>query len=245
MAETFDTLCGAGWRCYYDPALFPPGTDSFLLSAFPRLRPGLRICDLGAGTGLLGLLLLRRQPSMRITGVELDDRALALAERNASENHLEDRLRFLRGDLRKVEELPPAGAFDLVVCNPPYFPVGSGAEAAQAARRAARSEICCSLEEACAAAARLLRWGGRFCLVHRPERLADLLVTMRRLGLECKRLRTAALRPERAPSLLLAEGLRGGKPGLIWEPPLILQDADGGPSPEYRRIYCQNGEELK
>ena len=104
--ERWDRLRTGGYRFVYDDALFPPGTDSFLLSAFPKLRPGLRICDLGCGTGLLGLLLLQRQPAMTATGVELLPQAAALAERTAAANGLEDR----HGPDRRPAADPPAAA---------------------------------------------------------------------------------------------------------------------------------------
>lgn len=239
--ERCDRLTGTGWRLWYDDSLFSPGTDSFLLSALPVLKPGLRVCDLGCGSGLLGLLLLRRQPSLQVTGIDCSQAALTLGARNAAENGLGDRLRFLPGDLRYPGTLPAPGSFDLAVANPPYFPVGSGAAAPEAGRRAARTEETCSLEEVCRGAARLLRWGGSFCLVHRPDRLADLLAALRESGLEAKRLRPVLPAPGRPPSLLLAEGRRGGKPGLVWEPALCLQTAEGAPSPELRAIYGENG----
>lgn len=233
--ERTDRLSGTGWCFHYNA--FPPGTDSFLLSAFPRLCAGGRVCDLGCGAGLLSLLLLRREPSLRITGVELDEEAFRLAERNVRENGLTDRLRILRGDLRNTGELPSAGAFDLVICNPPYFAAGSGAPADGIRRQTARFEQTCTLDEVCAAAARLTRWGGSFCLVYRPERLCDLLCSLREHGLEPKRLRFVQQRPDAVPTLVLAEGRRGGRPGLCVEAPLILQKPDGSPSPEADAVY--------
>ncbi|WP_295582425.1 methyltransferase, partial [uncultured Oscillibacter sp.] len=120
--EHWESLKPGGYRFVYDDALFRPSTDTFLLSSLPRLRPGLRVCDLGCGTGLLGLLLLQRQPGLAVTGVELQPQALALAERAAAENGLAGQLRFLPGDLRQIRTLLPGGSFDLAVCNPPYYP---------------------------------------------------------------------------------------------------------------------------
>ena len=148
---------------------------------------------------------------------------------------MEDRLFFRLEDLR--ETALPAGSFDLAVCNPPYFPPSAGPLPKEEARRTARTEEACTLEDVCRAAGRLLRWGGAFCLVHKPERLTDLLCALRGEGLEPKRLRLVSLRPERAPSLLLLEARRGGKPGLAVEKPLILENPDGSPTAELNRIY--------
>jgi len=238
-----ETLSGTSWRFYYDENTFPPGTDTFLLSSFPVLKPGARVCDLGAGSGLLGLLLLRRERTLSVTGVELNGGDCRLAERSIRESGLDGQFRVLNADLRAPEALPRAGSFDLAVCNPPYFSPGSGASAAGAARRNSRSEESCSLSDICRAAARLVRWGGRFCLVYRPERLCDLLSTLRGAGLEPKRLRFVENTAGGAPLLVLAEGRRGGRPGLAVEPPLILCGPDGGPAAELDAIYFRNTEE--
>lgn len=239
--EHWESLRPGGLRFVWDDDLFHPGTDTFLLSSLPRLRPGLRVCDLGSGTGLLGLLLLQRQRDLSVTGVELHPGAAALLERAAAENGLSGRLAACRGDLREIRSLLPAGQFDLAVCNPPYYPAKSGKLPREAAAQNARTETACTLEDVCRAAAYLLRWGGALCLVHKPERLTDLLCALRGAGLEPKRLRVVCPRPETAPSLVLLEARRGGRPGLSWEPPLVLETAEGRPTTELDRIYfrCQ------
>ena len=233
--ERTDRLNGTDWLFYYDDSCFPPGTDSFLLSSLPHLKPGLRVLDLGAGSGLLGMLLLRRCSDITVTGLELDPLAAALGQRNAQENGL-SQLSFQQGDLRDSKAIP-AGQFDLVICNPPYFPAGSGASAPGAARRTAREEVSCTLEDVCYAAARALRWSGSFCLVHRADRLTDVLCAMRASRLEPKRLRFVQKTAATAPSLLLVEGRLGGNPGLKPEPPLILQQPNGTPTTEIDAIY--------
>ena len=241
--EHWEALCTGGYHFVYDDALFRPGTDTFLLSSLPRLKAGLRVCDLGCGTGLLDLLLMQRQACLTVTGVEIQPEAAALARRCAAENGLEEQLRFLQSDLRTIREYFPTGSFDLVVSNPPYYPPQSGRMTETDAIRTARSEVSCTLEDICGAAAYLLRWGGSFCLVHKPERLTDVLDAMRCHGCEPKRLRMVCARPESAPSLLLVEGRRGGKPGLSIEPPLILQTSDGKPTAEVDAIYFRQQED--
>jgi len=235
--EHWETLKPGGYRFVYDDTLFAPGTDTFLLSSLPRLKAGLRVCDLGSGTGLLGLLLMQRQASLSVTGVEIQEDAVRLAEKTAQENGLQETLTFRTADLRSCRSLFPTGCFDLVVCNPPYYPADSGYVTQDAALRIARSEISCTLEDICQAASYLLRWGGSFCLVHKPERLTDLLCTMRQTAMEPKRLRFVCKTGVDAPSLILVEGRRGGKPGLQIEPPLLLQNVDGSPSAELDSIY--------
>jgi len=232
-----EELCPGGYRFFYDGSSFRPGTDTFLLSSLPRLKPGLRVCDLCGGTGLLGLLLLQRQAGIDVTGVELSPEAAALAARAAEENGLTECFRTVMGDVRDIRSLLPAGGFDLVVCNPPYYPVGSGAVSPDEGRRNARLEASCTLEDVCAAASYLLRWGGAFCIVHKPERLTDVLYSLREAGMEPKRLRLVEPRGGTAPSLALIEGRRGGRPGLTVESPLVLTGADGQPADEVETIY--------
>lgn len=240
--EHWEELKPGGLRFVWADHLFRPGTDTFLLSSLPRLRPGLRVCDLGCGTGLLGLLLMQRQPDLRIAGLDIQPEAAALARRAAAENGLTERLDFRCGDLRQVRGIFPTGCFDLVVCNPPYYPPAGGKLSADGARRTARSETEASLADLCAAASYLLRWGGKFCLVHKPERLADVLCGLRNAGTEAKRLRFVHSRAADPPSLFLAEGCRGGRPGITVKPPLILQNGDGTPTAELNAIYFRNQE---
>ena len=238
--ERMDCLWPDGPRFLFDDTLFPPSTDSFLLGGFVRTRRGERVCDLGAGTGLLGLLLLARQADLTVTGVEIQGAACRLAQRTAELNALAERLIPWQADLRDVSALPPAGSFDTVVSNPPYFSANSGALSPDGQRSAARAEVCCTLSDVCAAAARLLRSGGRFFLVLRPDRMAELFALLQKYKLEPKRLRFVQYKANAAPSLLLLESRKDGRPGLTAEPVLLLKTADGQETDEYRRIYFKD-----
>ena len=222
---------------YAQDPVAPLGTDSVLLADFVRLGGAKRGIDLGCGAGILSLLLLCRSETLRMTGLELREDAAALARENLARNGLESRGEILAGDLREHRSLFSHGSFDLVVANPPYFPAGSGGSSPDPARAGAREERDCTLPQLCAAAAFLLPTGGRFCLVYRPERLSELFCALSAAGLEPKRLRFVSARAESAPSLVLIEARRGGKPGLMIEPPLLLRDEKGEESAEVRRIY--------
>ena len=241
--ERTDHLWPGGPVFFYDDGLFKPGTDAFLLGAFARPRARERVCDLGAGTGLIGLLLWAREPSITLHNVELLDAPLRLAERTARENGLTAFQH--RADLRHLEGVLSAGSMDCVVSNPPYFPAGSGPDSPDAARQTARGEDGCTLADVCAAAARLLRWGGRFARVHRPERLCDLLVTLRGSGLEPKRLRLVQHTASAAPSLVLIESRRGGRPSLSVEVPLVLRDEQGRETAEVQAAYFRDQKQEK
>ena len=212
------------------------GTDSVLLADFTPLGGARRGIDLGCASGALMLMLLARAEGLHMTGLEIVEAAARRAADNLRLNGWEARGDVVCGDIRAARQLFRAGSFDLAVANPPYFPAGSGALPADPDRAAARGELCCTLSELCAAAGWLLRTGGRFCLVHRPERLGEAIVCMSAQGLEPKRLRLVCAREDRAPSLVLLEGRRGGAPGLVIEPSLTLRDAEGRESEALRRI---------
>ena len=236
--EHAERLWPNGPRYLYDEQCFPPSTDSFLLGGFALPRRGQRVCDLGAGAGLLGLLLLAREPSLTVTGIERDEHACEMLRRNAAENGMP--MTALCADLRQREALP-AGAFQLAVSNPPYFDPRAGA-VAEGVRGTARAQLTAALDDIFAAAARLLQWGGRLCLVYRPEQLTALMTAAAAHGLEPKRLRLVQHTAQSAPSLVLLECRRGGKPGLAVEPPLLLRLPDGGESPDVRRAYFRDKE---
>ena len=216
---------------------FRLGTDCVLLADFVNTAGARRGIELGCASGAAMLLLLERSPKLHMTGLEIVPEAAETARENMALNGLTERSGIVTGDIRDHRALFRAGSFDLLVCNPPYFPPGSGAISPYADRAAARSELLCTLPELCAAAAFLLQTGGRACFVHRPERLSELLVTLTQTGLEPKRLRLVCRDAQAAPSLVLVEARRGGKPGLTVEASLYLQNPDGTESDEYRRIY--------
>ena len=189
--------------------VFPLGGDALALGEFATVRPRWRVCDLGTGSGALLLMLARRAEGLSLTGVERDPLAARTARDNLAANGLPGEL--VLGDWREAPL--PAGVFDLVVSNPPYFPPSSGR-----GNDPARMELHGGLEELCAAAGRLLKNGGRFALCHRPERLCDVLCTLRAHGLEPKRLKLVAHSPAHPPALLLVEAVKGGRPGLTVEP---------------------------
>lgn len=220
---------------------FPLGNDTMALADFARVKPGAAVCDLGCGGGALGLLLCAKEPSCRVTGVELDGDACGIAAENFAQTVLAGRCGLVRGDLREIRSLLPAGAFTDAVSNPPWFPVSDPASLIPE-RAAARSELGCTLDELCGAAAWVLKNGGRLSLAFRAERLCDLVEALRRHGLEPKRLRTLRHRPGAPAKTLLLEARKGGGPGLAIEPELLFYDSDGQPTADCRRIYHEGGE---
>lgn len=188
--------------------VFPLGQDALALGQFATVRPGWRVCDLGTGSGVLLLLLAERTEGLTLCGVERDSLSAQTARNNLERNSLAGEV--VTGDLR--ERPFPTGQFDLVVANPPYFPLGTGKSGGPA-----RSEEFCTLEELCASAGYLVKNGGRFALCHRPERLVDVMCVLRSYGLEPKRMKLISHGPKHPPSLLLVEAVKQGRPWLAVE----------------------------
>lgn len=233
----YDELWPGGPVFIRDSEAFRIGTDSVLLSSFASSKHAKRVCDLGCGTGIISVLLAWNDANLTVDGIELRDDWAVLARDNTRLCGLEGSISIISGDLRRHRDILEAGAYDLVVSNPPYYAEGRGKSSGNDGKASAREERTCTIGDVCAAASYLTRWGGRFALVHKPERLAEIICTLRENGLEPKRLRFVQHKVSSAPNLILIESRRGGNPSLQIEPPLILADADGNDTEEIKRIY--------
>jgi len=231
-----DQLWSGGPYLLQSAEVFKLGTDSVLLADFALGIRAESAADLGCGCGVIAIALAY-QKDIKVDAIDISEAAAELTRRNASLNGLDEKIKVICGDIRNHRELLKAGAYDLVVSNPPYFAGGSGKTAKTEARALARDERGCTLSDLVEAAAYLTRWGGSFAVVHRPERLSELLCTMSAAGIEPKRLRMVQYKARSAPNLVLVEGRRGGRPGLKIEPPLILTEDDGSDTEEIKRIY--------
>ena len=219
---------------------FSIGTDAVMLYGFSKSIKCKKICDLGCGSGVIGILLACENSAASVTGVELQPASAMAAGKNADLNGLSERFRVINGDLREYRQILPAGEFDLVVMNPPYYPAGSGKTARDETAAIARDERMCTLKDACRAAAYIIKWGGHFCMVHKPERIAEVIYTMHDSGLEPKRLRFVQHSPGSRPNLVLIEAVRGGKPGVLIDAPFVLTDENGRDTPETAALYHRN-----
>jgi len=211
---------------------FPLSTDSILLSHFIRLPKKASVLDLGSGCGTLGLLLCSKDQSCHITGVELDEKAHLEALENIQRNRLNTRMESICADLRLVSEKFSPGSFSCCVSNPPYFSGGFSSKTLATARQ----EVSCTPDDLFRNGAYLLKFGGDFFLVHKPERLAELITTAAGYGLETKRLCLVRHRENAPVNLILLQLRKGAKPGLQLEE-IVLHHADGSPTPIYREIY--------
>ena len=211
---------------------FPLSTDSMVLAHFARLPRNAKVLDLGSGAGTLGLLLCARDPACHVTGVEITEAGHSAALENIRRNALTDRMESICADLRNIPQMFPPGSFSCCISNPPYFSAGPSSQTLPAARR----EDSCSLRQLMETAGRAIKYGGDFYLVHRPERMAQIIALAGQNGMEAKRLCLVRHRATDPVNLVLLQLRKGGKPGLIWEE-LYLHEADGSPSRAYREIY--------
>ena len=219
---TLDTSDGA----------FPLSTDSMILAHFARLPKNAEILDLGSGCGTLGLLLCAKDAACRVTGIELSETAHLCAEDNIRRNILDARLKSICADLRHVPGMFQPGSFSCCISNPPYFSGGPSSKNLTTARR----EDNCSLKELIQSAAWALKYGGDFFLVHRPERLADIIARAAESGFEAKRLLLVRHRPETDISIIALQLRKGGKPGLQIEEACLF-DVSGNHTKFYKDVY--------
>ena len=211
---------------------FPLSTDSILLSDFVKLPRNARVLDLGAGCGTLGTLLCARDSACQVVGVELDEIAHTAALENIRRNRLDSRMESICTDLRSIPSNLQPGSFDCCISNPPYYTGGPASNATPLARR----DDCCNLGELFATAGKMLKFGGDFALVHKPERLAELCALASANKLEPKRLRLIRHRQDGEIALILLSCRKGGKPGLVWEE-YSLFDALAQPTDYYKTLY--------
>ena len=211
---------------------FPLSTDSMVLAHFVRLPKNARVLDLGSGCGTLGLLLCAQDETCCVTGIELAETAHQAALENIRRNALAPRMESICADLRSVSERFSPGDFDLCVSNPPYFSGGPASRETPLARR----EDACTPAELFRTAAWALKYGGDFFLVHRPERLAELIARGAEVGLEAKRLLLVRHRPEAPVSIIALQFRKGAKPGLLWEEQ-TLYHTQNIPTSYYQSVY--------
>lgn len=224
-----------GAEMMQEEGLFPLTQDSVLLAGFVSPRKGERALDLGCGQGVLGLILLARHAGLAVDGIELTPGAAEAARANYARCGFDARGEVWCGDLRQLSPTL-AGKYDLCLSNPPYFDPRRGALARGQALADARSAGC-TPQELCAAASRALRWGGRFFLCYRPDRLAGLMAALLAHRLTPKRMRLVHHQPGREATLILLEARKGGGEGLAVLPPLYMRDEQGGYTPEILEIY--------
>nr|WP_029233750.1 tRNA1(Val) (adenine(37)-N6)-methyltransferase [Butyrivibrio sp. VCB2006] len=235
--ERLDDLQRNGYRIIQDPEKFCFGMDAVLLSGFANAPEGGRVLDLGTGTGIIPILMAAKTKADELIGLEIQEESAEMANRSVLLNDLEARVKIVQGDIKEADQLFDAASFDVVTSNPPYMIGGHGLQNPDGPKAIARHEVLCDLEDVVKAAARLLKSGGKFYMVHRPFRLTEIMVLMHQYKVEPKRMQLVYPFADKEPSMVLIEGARGGKSRISVEKPLIIYESQGKYTKDIYDIY--------
>lgn len=235
--EQLEVVDFNGLKIIQDPNSFRFGMDAVLLSHFAKPRPGDRIVDLGTGTGIIPILMAIRNKDTKFCGIEIQSSVADMAKQSVILNGLEDRIKIIEGDLKESPNYLGTRQYQMVTANPPYKKVGTGIINPNQSKAVARHEILCSLDDVLMVASKLLVVGGRLSMVHRPNRLGDILLGMKTYSLEPKTIRLVYPNLRKPPNMILIEAVLGGKPHLSWMPPLIVYNDHGEFTDELKEIY--------
>lgn len=235
--ERFDDLNRNGYSIIQNPKKFCFGMDAVLLSGFCEVKEKERVLDLGTGTGIIPILLEAKTKGKEFIGLEIQEESADMARRSVSYNHLEERVSIVTGDIKEASKIFGGSSFDVITTNPPYMIGQHGLKNASEAKTIARHEVLCTLDDIMRESAKLLKPKGRFYMVHRPFRLAEIMVTMKKYNIEPKRMQLVYPFVDKEPNMVLIEGLRDGNPRMTVEKPLIVYKEQNIYTDEIISIY--------
>ena len=222
--ERLDDLQLGGLELIQDPSGLCFGVDAVFLSDFAKVRPGETVLDLGTGNGIIPILLSAKTKGKKFTGLEIQEKTADMARRSVAYNDLEDRIEIVAGDIKEASEIFKPAFFDVITTNPPYMLSEHGLRNADDARAVARHEVLCTLDDILRESMRLLQDKGRFYMIHRPFRLTEILIKMNHYKIEPKRIQFIHPYIDKEPVMVLVEGVRGARPRVTVEPPIIIYD---------------------
>lgn len=236
--ERLDDLQIKGYEIIQSPGKFCYGMDAVLLSDFAKVKAGETVLDIGTGTGILPILLEAKNRGAHFTGLEIQEESAEMARRSVLHNRLDEKIDIVTGDIKEAIKIFPKKFFDVITTNPPYMIGEHGLTNQNDAIRIARHEVLCDLDDILRESAKMLHPGkGRFYMVHRPFRLAEILMKMSRHGIEPKRMRLVHPYVDKEPNMVLIEGVRGAKPRMTVEAPLIVYEKEHIYTREIEKIY--------
>lgn len=235
--ERLDELNRNGYKIIQDEKKFCFGMDAVLLSGFASVKEGESVLDLGTGTGIIPILLEAKTKGKHFTGLEIQEESADMAKRSVAYNQLEEKISIVMGDIKEADKIFKAASFDVITSNPPYMTGSHGLVNPDMPKAIARHEVLCTLDDVISQAAKLLRPGGRFFMVHRPFRLSEIMCTLTAHKLEPKRMRLVYPFVDKEPNMVLIEALRGGRPRITVEKPLIVYREPGVYTDEIYDVY--------
>ena len=235
--ERLDDLQRNGYQIIQKKNGFCFGMDAVLLSGFARVKQGEKAIDLGTGTGIIPILLEAKYEGEHYTGLEIQDEMADMAARSVALNHLEEKVSIVKGDIKEASRLFGAASFDVVTSNPPYMNDAHGLKNPDLPKAISRHEVLCTLDDVTREAARLLRPGGRFYMVHRPHRLIEIITALTKYKLEPKRMKMVHPFVEKDANMVLIEAVRGGKSMIKVEAPIVVYKEQGVYTQEIYDIY--------
>ncbi len=235
--ERLDDLQVNGYEIIQNPGRFCFGMDAVLLSNFARVKKGEKVLDLGTGTGIIPILLTAKTEGESFVGLEIQEESADMARRSVVHNHLETKVEIVTGDIKETADVFGLASFDVITTNPPYMIGQHGITNVLDTKAIARHEVLCTLEDILRESARVLKPRGRFYMVHRPFRLAEIFSKMVQYGIEPKRMRMVHPYVDKEPNMVLIEGVRGGNPRMTVERPLIVYKETGVYSDELLGEY--------
>lgn len=235
--ERLDDLQRNGLKIIQKTDGFCFGMDAVLLSGFASVKPGERALDLGTGTGIIPLLLSAKTKGDHFTGLEIQTEIMKMAQRSVALNGLEKKIDIIQGDIKEASRIFGAASFDVVTSNPPYMNDAHGLKNPGDVKAISRHEVLCTLEDVVREGTKALKPGGRFYMVHRPHRLAEIITVMRQYKLEPKRMKFVHPFADKDANMVLIEAVRGGEPGLSWNRRVIVYKEPGVYTDEIYEIY--------
>lgn len=235
--ERVDDLQLKGLKIIQNTEGFCFGIDAVLIANFCDIKSNSKVVDLGTGTGIIPLIIWGKNNTEKIYGIEIQKEVSDMAKRSIKLNKLENNIEILNIDLKNIEEYLEVNSIDVVVTNPPYMNSGSGIINPDEKKAISRHEIKCNLEDIIEKAKRLLKHNGRFYMVHRPNRLADIMYYLRKHKLEPKNLRFVHPKQSKGPNLVLIRAVKAAKPELKIEDPLYVYKDNGDYTEEIYEIY--------
>lgn len=235
--ERLDDLQRNHLRLIQNPQQFCFGMDAVLLSEFAKAGADDRVLDLGTGTGIIPILMSAKTQARHLTGLEIQEESADMAQRSVRLNGLEERIEIVCGDIREASRIFGASVYDAVTCNPPYMIGRHGLQNPDGQKAIARHEILCTFDDVARETAKVLKPGGKFYLVHRPFRLAEIISTLVSYKLEPKRLQLVYPFVDKEPNMMLLEASRGGNSRMTVEKPLIIYKEPGVYTPEIYERY--------